>query len=122
MKKILTFNLSRSAEAAVKRAAAVNKLRVTAVDKSLYDTALRDISGSAEGSYAGEAPDKSMIIMCGLGSGNMNSVLTMLKKSGADITYKAVLTETNAAWTPLKMFEEMELERLAVEQARLSNQ
>ena len=45
MKKILTFNLSRSAEAAVKRAAAVNKLRVTAVDKSLYDTALRDISG-----------------------------------------------------------------------------
>ena len=114
MKKILTFNLSRSAEAAVKRAAAVNKLRVTAVDKSLYD--------SAVGSYAGEAPDKSMIIMCGLGSGNMNSVLTMLKKSGADITYKAVLTETNASWTPIKMFEEMERERLAIEQARLSNQ
>ena len=114
MKKILTFNLSRSAEAAVKRAAAVNKLRVTAVDKSLYDTALRDISG--------KAPDKSMIIMCGLGSGNMNSVLTMLKKSGADITYKAVLTETNASWTPIKMFEEMERERLAIEQARLSNQ
>ena len=112
MKKILTFNLSRSAEAAVKRAAAVNKLRVTAVDKSLYDTALRDISGSAVGSYAGEAPDKS----------NMNSVLTMLKKSGADITYKAVLTETNASWTPIKMFEEMERERLAVEQTRLSNQ
>lgn len=63
-----------------------------------------------------------MIIMCGLGSGNMNSVLTMLKKSGADITYKAVLTETNASWTPIKMFEEMELERLAIEQARLSNQ
>lgn len=80
--KILTFNLSRSAEAAVKRAAAVNKLRVTAVDKSLYDTALRDISGSAVGSYADEAPDKSMIIMCGLGSGNMNSVLTMLKRAG----------------------------------------
>lgn len=122
MKKILTFNLSRSAEAAVKRAAAVNKLRVTAVDKSLYDTALRDISGSAVGSYAGEAPDQSMIIMCGLGSGNMNSVLSMLKKSGAEITYKAVLTETNAAWTPLRMFEEMEKERLAVEQTRLSNQ
>lgn len=63
-----------------------------------------------------------MIIMCGLGSGNMNSVLTMLKKSGADITYKAVLTETNASWTPIKMFEEMERERLAVEQTRLSNQ
>ena len=52
----------------------------------------------------------------------MNSVLTMLKKSGADITYKAVLTETNASWTPIKMFEEMERERLAIEQARLSNQ
>ena len=114
--------LKRRVRALVKRAAAVNKLRVTAVDKSLYDTALRDISGSAVGSYAGEAPDKSMIIMCGLGSGNMNSVLTMLKKSGADITYKAVLTETNASWTPIKMFEEMERERLAIEQARLSNQ
>lgn len=43
----------------MKRAAAVNKLRVTAVDKSLYDTALRDISGSAVGSYAGEAPTRA---------------------------------------------------------------
>ena len=121
MKKILTFNLSASAASAVKRAAAVNKLRVTAVDGSLYATALRDISGNAEGSYGGELPQQSMIIMCGLPGGATNSVLTLLKKSGADITYKAVLTDTNAGWTPLEMFAEMERERLAIEQAKMLN-
>ena len=118
MEKILLFNLSEQSLSAVKRTALVMKIKLQQVTAEQYNSVLEDIiNGEGEFGYNGELPAESMIVLCGIAGRRLEEVLMSLRKNKAVIDYKAVLTQHNCKWTPLKMLEEMEKEKKAFEEA-----
>ncbi|MBR4726503.1 MAG: DUF3783 domain-containing protein [Clostridia bacterium] len=114
LQRILAFNISQADHAAVVRAAILGKTRAYFVTAADYDQTLGDLLQAKElpiGAYEGEIPPESMVLMCNLTGGQVSNVLMSLRKSGAQVTYKAVLTPTNLGWTPPQMLEEMAKEK-----------
>lgn len=116
MQKLLMFNLSPSEESAARRGAMLAKAKPIKVDASLYETTLGEIAEeTAEGAYAGEIPQKKMLVMCGFSGSQMSILMMFMQKNKARVDYNAVLTDTNKGWNPLQMFEEMEKEKQEIE-------
>ena len=65
-----------------------------------------DEKQDAQGSF-----DEEMLIMCGLSGGEMNALLNALRRENVNIPLKAVLTETNAKWSPARLYKELSAER-----------
>ncbi|MBQ8063899.1 MAG: DUF3783 domain-containing protein [Clostridia bacterium] len=61
--------------------------------------------------------DEEMLIQAGFGPEELDAVLEDLKKKDLWIPLKAVLTPTNAAWTPVALKAELESERAAIAEA-----
>lgn len=61
--------------------------------------------------------DDEMIILAGFGPEELDTVLEDLKKKDLFIPLKAVLTPTNATWTPVALKAELESERAAIAEA-----
>lgn len=62
--------------------------------------------------YEGPELAGAMLVMAGLSSDRVDSVLQALKSSGLQLPYKAVLTDTNRYWTSLMLFEELQKEHM----------
>lgn len=60
--------------------------------------------------YLGEELDAPMMIFVGISDRKLDSMLQSLRSRKVRLPYKAVLTSTNALWTPLKCFEELRRE------------
>ncbi|MDD3279881.1 MAG: DUF3783 domain-containing protein [Lachnospiraceae bacterium] len=60
------------------------------------------------------ALDAPMLIFAGIPDAKLNQMLAGLRKRGIQIPYKAILTPTNATWTPLVCFEEIRREHEAM--------
>lgn len=58
-------------------------------------------------------PKESMLVFCGVTEKHLNKMLFEMRTRKLPVTYKSVLTETNKDWNVLKMYGEMERERLA---------
>lgn len=61
--------------------------------------------------------DDEMLILAGFDSDGLDAVLEDLKKKDLWIPLKAVLTPTNATWTPVALKAELESERAAIAEA-----
>lgn len=61
--------------------------------------------------------DEEMLILAGFDSDGLDAVLEDLKKKDLWIPLKAVLTPTNATWTPVALKAELESERAAIAEA-----
>ena len=64
--------------------------------------------------YFGQELDAPMMIFVGISDGKLDSILQSLRSRKVRLPYKAVLTPTNALWTPLKCFEELRREHEAM--------
>lgn len=58
--------------------------------------------------YTGDDFEKEMMVMAGLTSKQVDTVILALRKTGAGrIDYKAVLTPTNQSWNALTLYGEL---------------
>lgn len=69
-----------------------------------------------ESSYEGEELADEMLLMAGMGSRDVDNLITAFRKAKlTPISCKAVLTETNQYWNALQLFEELVKEREAMQ-------
>lgn len=114
---ILTFNLnenrlSRLRFLCMKLGLAIKP--VPAEDFCQPISALCGLSASAEASPA-EAFPEEMLIFCHMDNAQVNRFLqTARQMRFAPVALKAVLTPTNAEWTPVQLCAELKEERAAV--------
>ncbi len=121
MEKIILFHLSKEAEALVKKFAADMRIKVIVAEESQYLTPLENIMEPKQlcpaASYTGRIPDESLMVFCDLSEKHLNRFLFSLKQCKAEISYKAILTDTNRKWNPLRMYAEMAREKAMYEAA-----
>ena len=67
---------------------------------------------------AGEAFREEMLVMCGLSSAQFSGFLNALRQNRCGVALKAVLTETNAAWSSVQLQRELRREHEALQKAR----
>ena len=65
--------------------------------------------GTAEAPFAEE-----LLVLCGVGAGAVNLLLSELRRRRVPIALKAVMTPTNAAWTVQQLYRELCREREAI--------
>lgn len=122
---ILTFNLTE---------ARLSKLRflcmklgvavkaVPAEDCCQPISALCGLSEPAEAAPA-EAFPEEMLIFCHMDNAQVNRFLQTAKQMRfAPVALKAILTPTNAAWTPVQLCHELKDERAAVMQGAAAHE
>lgn len=126
MTRLLVFGGKAEELAKIKRAAGSVKLRVDKVAGILYRQKVGKLAqanlvsllenvqmGDEEECYLGKPVDESMVLFCGLTEKQLDKILAALKREGAGIDYKAVLTKENANWNVLRLFAELAREKAA---------
>lgn len=56
-----------------------------------------------------------MLVMCGLSSPQFNTFLNALRQNRVPVALKAVLTETNAGWSSVRLHRELAAEHAALQ-------
>lgn len=75
-----------------------------------YLAGLKEIPAREE-TYEGPGVPETMLVFAFFDDNKLNQTLSAIRRSGlAPIPYKAVLTPTNADWTPLECFAEIKEE------------
>lgn len=114
MEKILLFQVEDIA--AIRAIAAPLHIKVEPVGVSYYKESLGSLYRGVETPveiYDGEVPAGSLMVFCGVRDKALDKVLAAMKKKQISVTYKAVMTQTNARWNILRIYFEMERERQA---------
>lgn len=66
--------------------------------------------GASDTGAESQSLSDPMMVFAGFSSAGLDAVLRSLRKNSVNIPYKAVLTESNAAWTPHALLEELKKE------------
>lgn len=114
---LLCYNLEKEKYGKVRLAAMRFKVRVRPVGREEYACplgALCDGKEPAQADAAGSFQDE-MLVMAYFPQVLVTQLLQALRKAGAAIALKAVLTPTNAAWSSLTLHGELCKERQALE-------
>lgn len=69
---------------------------------------------------AGESFREEMLVMCGLPSPLFSAFLNALRQNRCTVALKAVLTETNAGWSSIRLLRELAAEHEAMRNAAKS--
>jgi len=111
MEKILIFQSRYSSE--IKSTAAALHMRAEVVEPIYFKETLGKICRGVDRNveeYAGEFPEKSLVLFCDVPEKKMDKFLALLRKKQIPVDYKAVLTPTNSKWNVLRLYFEMERE------------
>ncbi|WP_099469426.1 DUF3783 domain-containing protein [Konateibacter massiliensis] len=90
--------------------------RLKKVMKENYNQPIGYIAGvkgieSIEEKYEGEELEDEMLIMVGLKSAQIDSLIAAFRKNGIPkVNCKAILTETNQYWNAIELYKELKLE------------
>lgn len=116
MEKILLFNVDDNTKAKLKKYCSQMHIQLIEVETSRYnetlDTLVNKKTAKAE-SFSGTVPAESLMLFCDVANKKMDKLLFNIKKDNLSISYKAVLTPVNSRWTVLRLFLELEKERIA---------
>lgn len=89
------------------------KIRIRMVEKKEYLQQIGCLAGinemeEAGEAYGGEDLEKEMMVFVGIANQRLEQILHMMRKNGVKrVDYKAILTETNSAWTVPRLYEEI---------------
>ena len=114
---ILTFNLSETRLAKLRFLCMKLGLTVKPVPAEDYAQPIGALCGLAEptAATAAEAFPEEMLIFCHMDNAQVNRFLQSAKQMRwAPVALKAILTPTNAEWTPLQLCAELKREREAI--------
>lgn len=109
--KILLFQLPPLLEKRLSQVAQAMQLQLRPVKRCEYGRTIGQIAMLPPA--AGEdglALEEAMMVLC-VRSERLDDVLAALRQAGAQGICKAVLTQTNAAWTPPQLLEQLQRER-----------
>lgn len=97
-------------------------LRAREVSPAEFGHPIGYLAGMDGFEAAQEAPEESfsqeMLVMAGLSSPQFGAFLEGLRQSRAAVALKAVLTETNASWSSLRLQRELAAEHAALQKVR----
>ena len=114
---ILTFNLNESRLAKLRFLCMKLGVLVKDVPAADFDQPIGALCGLSEPAEATPAEPfaDEMIVFCHMDNAVVNRFLQTAKQMHfAPVALKAILTPTNAAWTPVQLCEELKQEREAV--------
>ncbi len=117
---ILLFQADREKEKAITQICRTRKIALYKVAPKDYEQKmgfLAKIKGFEKEAavYRGAALPAEMLVFSGMNSEQVDGFLQEYKNSGnAPIGLKAVLTQYNVFWTPLRLFEELRKEHQSV--------
>lgn len=106
------------------------KLGISAqeIDPGRYDLPLGALVGlegfptELPAADAGQVTDETavgeMLVMCGLSSPQFSALLNALRQERVPVALKAMLTETNAAWSSRRLYRELQAEHEALSKVR----
>lgn len=113
---ILLFQVDDTTlKSGIKQALFPFHVRIRKVPLSDYRKPLGVLAGIAEEEdgtdlYIGEKLEAPMMIFVGIPDLKLDFILQSLRSHKIYLPYKAVLTSTNALWTPLECFDELKRE------------
>lgn len=116
LEKILLYNV-KEPEDIIK---AASNMRIVSgfinesdTDKTLAElaTSVKSISLSAATVYHSQDNKESLIVFCDITDKHMDRLLFEIRQKNIDITFKAILTDTNKKWNIGQMLVEMRRER-----------
>lgn len=117
MERIILFNVPNIEQ--IKKIAAPMHIKVFEADTSRYNETLGQLSlppkkemPSDKAAFSGKAPSESLLLFCDITDKKLDKILFQLKRNNIQIDFKAVLTPTNASWNVLKLYLEMQREKL----------
>ncbi len=117
MPTLLTFNLAPQKRAALQVVALRCGCRIQAVPPERFGATLAQLLSGQEGQTAPEEPfGEELLVMDGLDQRRLDAVLSELRRRKVHIPLKAVVTPTNALWTPGELYAELCREREAIAQ------
>lgn len=116
MEKLLLYNV-RNPQEIIKMAfnmrIACGFINESDADRTLAELVsdVRGISLLDEAEYYSSDNKESLIVFCDVTDKHMDKLLFEIRQKNLDITFKAVLTETNKKWNIRQMLVEMRRER-----------
>ena len=115
---VLLYNCSAPGFSKLRQIFAMLRLRMRVVTPEQYHISLDELSeGKGEAGEAAQPISETMLVFCGLNDALLHQVLEVIRVAKLPpIHLKAVLTETNAQWNSLELYEELCREREAMEQ------
>ncbi len=117
MSTLLLFNIAPQKRAALQVIALRCGCRTQTVLRSQWGITLSQLlSGQAGGEPPTEPFTEELLVMADLHERQLDTVLAELRRKKIRIALKAVLTPTNAAWTPQELYAELCREREAIRQ------
>jgi len=123
MPTLLLFNIAPQKRAALQVIALRCGCRMQIVPPERFNATLEQILfGEMEEAAPAEAFTDELLVMAGLNERQLDMALSELRRRRVYIPLKAVLTPTNAAWTPGEMYAELCRERDAIAQGRQAHE
>jgi hypothetical protein len=118
---VLLYNCSGPEFSKLRQIFAMLRLRMHPVTPDRYHIALKDLA-LGRGEPSNEPPEaipERMLVFCAMNGAFLNQVLEVIRAAQLPpIPMKAVLTTTNQDWDSLKLYEEMQKEREAIQNAK----
>ncbi len=115
---LLCWNLTPERAGRVRTLCAVQRIRMREVPAEDWGEPVGALSGvlARTGAAAPEARfAEVMLLLCGFSEAALNAFLQGFRKSGlAPVARKAVLTPSNAMWTSVELFGELDREHRAM--------
>ena len=122
---ILTFNLSEARISKLRFLCMKLGLTVRPVPTEDFCQPLSALCGLSDPAQAAAAEpfSKEMLVFCHMDNAQVNRFLqTATQMRFAPVALKAILTPTNAAWTPAQLCQELKQERAAVLQGQTTHE
>ena len=117
MERLLLFNSPDTDK--IKKIAAPMKIKVLTADPARYNETLRELAStdkkekpSTDNVFIGKVPAESLLLFCEVADKKIDKILFQLRKNNINIDFKAILTPTNSSWNVLKLYLEMEREKI----------
>lgn len=115
MEKVLLFQIQDSDADRIRDILGSMKIRMQIVPREQFRQTLGCLNEGNMRSetevYRGEAPEGSLLLMCGFSDKQMDHFLAALKKKLIRTDYKAILTPVNRNWNVLRLYAELEREK-----------
>ncbi len=118
MPLVLAFNLAPERAARVRTFCAVRRLGFRLVAPEAHGRSVGALAGILPEPDGTDGPvqpfDEEMLVLCSLSEAQLDQFLRGLRASGMPpVALKAVLTPSNARWTPARLCAELKREREA---------
>ena len=122
MTGVLLYNIGREKLPKIKFILFKLGLSAREVSPAEFDRPIGALAGlegfDAAETDAGEPFAGEMLVLCGLSSAQFSAFLNALRQNRCTVALKAVLTETNAAWSAARLYRELAAEHAALQKVK----